>query len=58
MRKALIGAGGQINGAALLVLLLKKMQQGAIIGKAGDIEGDRVGDIGFECGFTVQQRLG
>jgi hypothetical protein len=48
-----IGGGGEVEGAAGGALLLKVLQELAIVGEMGDIELDGIGQVTFESGFAL-----
>ena len=53
--EALVGAGCEIDGAAAGLLLLKEMQQLAVVRQMRDVEGHGTGDVCLECGTAMEQ---
>jgi hypothetical protein len=52
------GSGGEVEGAAGGVLLLKILEELAVVGEMGYVELDGVGDVLFEGGFALGEPAG
>jgi hypothetical protein len=50
-----VGGGGEIEGAAGCSLLLKVLEEFAVIGKMDDIELYRIGDVAFEGCLALKE---
>ena len=53
-----VGGGGEVDGAAGGVLLLKILKEFAVIGEMGDVELDGGGEMAFEGGFALEEPAG
>gem|GEM_PF-6682022 len=53
-----VGGCGEVDGATGGVLLLKVLEQFAVVGEMGDVELDGVGDVAFKRGFTLHEPAG
>ena len=53
-----VGAGCEIDFAALRMFLLKKLQQLAVIWQVRDVEGNIFGDKSLECGLAAKNLSG
>ena len=53
-----IGGGGEVDGAAGGVLLLKILKKFAVVGEMGDVELDGSGEVAFEGGFALGEPAG
>ncbi len=53
-----VGGGGEIDGAAGGVLLLKILKEFAVVGEMGDVELDGGGEVAFEGGLSLEEPAG
>ena len=53
-----VGGGGEVDGAAGGVLLLKILEEFAVVGEVGDVELDGGGEVAFEGGFALGEPAG
>ena len=53
-----VGGGGEVDGAAGGALLLKVLEEFAVVGEVGDVELDGVGEMAFEGGFALDEPAG
>ena len=53
-----VGGGGEVDGTAGGVLLLKILKEFAVIGEVGDVELNGVGEVALEGGFALKEPAG
>ena len=53
-----VGGGGEVDGAAGGALLLKILEEFAVVGEMGDVELDGLGEVVLEGGFTLEEPAG
>ena len=53
-----VGGGGEVDGAAGGVLLLKILKEFAVVGEVGDVELDGGGEVALEGGFALEEPAG
>jgi hypothetical protein len=55
VRDAGVGGGGEVEGTAGSLLLLKVLEELAVVGEMGYVELDCVGDVVLESGFALAE---
>jgi len=53
-----VGGGGEVDGAAGSVLLLKILKEFAVIGEVGDVQIDGGGEVPFEGCLALEEPAG
>ena len=53
-----VGCGGEVDWAAGRALLLKVLEEFAVVGEVGDVEVDGLGEVLLEGGLSLEEPAG